>query len=267
MAFLRPLAGTDMQVSALGLGTVKLGRNQGVKYPRAFDLPDDDTVLHLLDVAHAQGINLIDTAPAYGSSEERLGSLLQDRHNWIIATKTGEEFSAGHSHFDFSAAHTRFSIERSLKRLRTDYLDIVLIHSDGNDLDILEHSDCVQTLVKCREEGLVRAIGMSTKTIEGGLRAIELLDLVMVTWNLQQQDTEVVAAARRLDRGVLVKKALMSGHVSTAEENLLQRSLENVLAEPGIASAIIGTVNAEHLQNNVEMAKRILETRPEHPFR
>ena len=79
----------------------------------------------------------------------------------------GEEFSAGESHFDFSGAHTRESIERSLRRLKTHYLDLVLIHSDGNDLEILEHTDCLESLMRLKEEGLIRAVGMSTKTVEG----------------------------------------------------------------------------------------------------
>src|SRR5690554_1331134 len=136
MSFIHRLPGSDLEISALGLGTVKLGRNQGVKYPSGFELPSDEEVRHLLALAREQGIRLLDTAPAYGSSEERLGRLLERRQDWVIATKVGEEFENGRSSFDFSAAHTRFSIERSLRRLRTDYLDIALIHSDGNDVDI-----------------------------------------------------------------------------------------------------------------------------------
>lgn len=259
MSFLRPLAGTSLTVSALGLGTVKLGRNQGVKYPAGFNLPDDRQVRELLTAARDLGICLLDTAPAYGSSEERLGQLLERREDWVIATKTGEEFRDGQSHFDFSAAHTRFSLERSLKRLRTDYLDLVLIHSDGRDLDILEHSDCVATLRDCQEQGLVRSIGMSTKTIEGGLRAAQLLDVVMVTWNLQQQDREVVDYALANDRGILVKKALMSGHAPARGEDPVSESFRNVFSHPGISSAIVGTVNPAHLRHNASVVKKVLD--------
>ena len=85
------------------------------------------------------GINLIDTAPAYGRSEERLGPLLRgQRQDWVIVSKVGEEFADGLSRHDFSAAHTRMSVERSLQRLETDFIDLVLVHSDGNDMAILE---------------------------------------------------------------------------------------------------------------------------------
>lgn len=258
MSFLRALGSTGLDVSALGLGTVKLGRNQGVKYPSGFELPDDASATALLELAADVGINLLDTAPAYGSSEERLGKLLRKRERWVLGSKCGEEFENGHSRFDFSAAHTRFSVERSLRRLRTDWLDFVLIHSDGNDLDILERSDCVATLLKLKEEGLVRAVGMSTKTDAGGCAAARLLDVVMLTWNREQRDEEALRTARELGKGVLVKKGLMSGHVQDSGENSLRGSMARVLHEPGISSMIVGTINPAHLEANVTLARDIL---------
>lgn len=250
MAFLRELPGTTLTVSALGLGTVKIGRDQGVKYPESFTIPDDQEVLKLLALARESGINLLDTAPAYGSSEERLGKLLTHRADWVIATKTGEEFEQGKSRFDFSAAHTRKSIERSLKRLKTDYLDIVLIHSDGNDEDILNNSDCVASLKACQEEGKIRAIGMSTKTIAGGIQAASLLDLVMITYNLEQRDQAVLDYALENNKGVLIKKGLMSGHAGSIKE-----SMANLFTTKGIHTAIIGTINPTHLAENLKLAK------------
>lgn len=65
----RPLGKTGLRISPLGLGTVKLGRDQGVKYPNGFAIPDDDQARQLLTLARELGINLIDTAPAYGVGE------------------------------------------------------------------------------------------------------------------------------------------------------------------------------------------------------
>ncbi|MEJ6679823.1 MAG: aldo/keto reductase, partial [OM182 bacterium] len=208
----RPLGSTGIEVSSLGLGTVKFGRNQEVKYPTGFSLPVDRAIESLLDVARETGINLLDTAPAYGSSEQRIGRLLRDRDQWAICTKVGEEFTTGKSFFDFGAEHTRRSVERSLRDMKTDYLDIVLIHSDGDDIKILEQTDCLVTLLKMQEKGQIRAIGMSTKTLEGGLRAVETLDLVMATYNPSYtNDAPVIAAAHAANKGVLIKKALNSG--------------------------------------------------------
>jgi len=175
---LRPLGATGLRVSPLGLGTVKLGRNRGVKYPQAFELPSDRDALTLLETAWDAGINLLDTAPAYGSSEERLGRLLRRcPRDWVIVTKVGEEFDEGGSRFDFSAVATRASVERSLRRLGVATLDAVLIHSDGGDLAILEREAVLSTLLDLKRAGWVRAVGMSTKTVAGGLRAVECCDL------------------------------------------------------------------------------------------
>lgn len=258
MHFLRPLAGTDLTVSALGLGTVKLGRNEQVKYPGAFNIPDDAAAHALLTLARELGINLLDTAPAYGSSEERLGQLMGRREDWVLCTKVGEEFENGASRFDFSAAHTRYSIERSLRRLRTDHLDLVLIHSDGNDSAILADGACVDTLRRCQQEGLVRWIGMSTKTVDGGIAAVRALDVVMLTWNLQQRDEAVLREACTLGKGVLVKKGLMSGHVQGGSGDLVRDSMQLSFCEPGIGSMITGTINPAHLRSNVATAKAVL---------
>ncbi|MEX2367810.1 MAG: aldo/keto reductase, partial [Pseudohongiellaceae bacterium] len=150
----RPLGNTGLAVSPLGLGTVKFGRNTDVKYPSAFDIPDRKALSSLLAVARECGINLIDTAPAYGHSEERLGELLKGvRNEWVIATKVGEEYEGGVSHWNFSETSVRSSIERSLKRLQTDHLDIVLVHSNDDDVDIISSSPVLDVLEKSRDKG------------------------------------------------------------------------------------------------------------------
>ncbi len=252
---LRPLGQTGINVSCLGLGTVKFGRNQQVKYPTNFSLPEDNAVLALLDQAQQAGINLIDTAPAYGSSEQRLGRLLQARDKWIICSKVGEEFSNGKSFYDFTGEHTRLSVERSLRDLKTDYLDVVLIHSDGRDEEILDNTDCLATLLQLKQAGRIRAIGMSTKTVSGGLKAVALTDVVMVTYNLATQDDgAVIDAALSANKGVMIKKALNSGLACVGNEGGADASLRFVLQRPGVSTAIIGTLNPAHLAANVAVA-------------
>ena len=193
MKWMRPLGNTGMEVSALGLGTVKLGRDQGIKYPQPFTIPDQRSARALLAEARELGINLVDTAPAYGNSEQRLGELLVgQRHHWLLCSKVGEEFEGGQSRFDFTPEYTRASVHRSLRRLNTDVIDIVLVHSDGNDLHIMEQAGTLETLAQLKQEGLVRAFGMSTKTLEGGLAAAAHCDVVMATYNLQHREESVV---------------------------------------------------------------------------
>jgi aryl-alcohol dehydrogenase-like predicted oxidoreductase len=254
----RSLGDTGIDVSPLGLGTVKLGRNQQVKYPRAFELPDDRQVVDLLDLAQDLGLNLLDTAPAYGSSQARLGQLLgARRRDWVIVSKVGEIFEDGVSRFDFSYEHTVETVEASLRTLRTDYLDAVLIHSDGNDLAILEQSGAPAALQDLKQRGLVRAVGMSSKTVLGGLRVVETMDVVMATCNLDYNDERpVLEAAERAHRGVLIKKGLMSGHIdggSTVED-----SFRHVFAQPGVTSMIVGTINPDHLRENVAALESVL---------
>lgn len=253
----RRLGGTGMLVSVLGLGTVKLGRNRGVKYPASFHLPDDREAADLLSLAQELGINLIDTAPAYGTSEERLGKLLTgQRDRWLICSKVGEEFVDGRSRYDFSAEYCRFSIERSLKRLNTDVVDMVLVHSDGNDLDIINRHGTLDALARLKSEGKIRAYGMSTKTLAGGLLAAEKSDLVMVTWNLQHDaEVPVIDYCYQHGKGVLIKKALASGHVCLdPNENPVEKSFAMILGHPGVGSIIAGTIDPAHLRANVRAA-------------
>ena len=257
MAFMRPLGNTSLTVSALGLGTVKIGRDKGVKYPNGFTIPDDKAVTELLAQARDLGINLIDTAPAYGHSERRLGQLLTQRQEWVIVTKVGEEFDndTGESRFDFSPEYVRRSVERSLQRLKTDYLDCVLVHSDGNDMAIIEQGT-LDALNDLKKAGLIRATGMSTKTIEGGIATLQKADVAMVTYNLQHdEEIPVIEYAAQQHKGILIKKAFASGHLTEDMADPVQESLNQILGTPGVGSIIAGTINPTHLQENVSKAR------------
>ena len=249
----RALGSTGIDVSPLGLGTVKIGRNEQVKYPQGFDIPDDARVVDLLSLAWELGINFIDTAPAYGSSEQRLGLLLPHRADWVIMTKVGEIFEQGQSRFDFSAQHTRRSVENSLKKLRREMIDIVLVHSDGNDMAIINDGAALDELDRMKQQGLIRAYGMSTKTVEGGLWTVENSDVVMATYNLET-DTElpVIERAHQLNKGVVIKKGLQSGHADSVED-----AFRHVLSLAGVSSMIVGTIDTGHLRANVDICERV----------
>lgn len=256
----RPLGDTGLIVSPLGLGTVKLGRDQGVKYPSGFSIPDDAAARALLHQARELGINLIDTAPAYGVSEQRLGPLLRgQREDWVIVSKVGEEFEDGQSRFDFSPKHTRLSVERSLQRLETDRIELVLVHSDGNDVAILRDSGVYETLAELKREGKIRAFGLSGKTVEGGLLALERGDCAMVTYNLAEQgERPVLDHAAVHHKGILVKKALASGHAVLTGQDPLRASFELVFGHPGVSAAIVGTINPQHLAANAATAAAVI---------
>jgi aryl-alcohol dehydrogenase-like predicted oxidoreductase len=239
---------SGIEVSVLGLGTVKLGRSQGVKYPEAFVLPDDREVGHLLCVAESLGINLLDTAPAYGHSEERLGKQLKGhRQNWVISTKAGETFIDGKSYYDFSEQAVVQSVEASLRRLQTDYIDILLIHSNGDDEEIILEHHIFDTLKQLRQAGKIRAFGMSTKTVAGGILTVEQAEVAMVTYHPSAtDDLAVIQRAHALNKGILIKKAFASGHSKLSASECMSF----VLAEPGVSSVIVGTINPLHLREN-----------------
>ena len=260
--FYRPLGSTGFNVSPLGLGTVKLGRDQGVKYPNGFTIPDDQQALALINQARELGINVLDTAPAYGISEERLGYLLQgQRNDWVIVSKVGEEFIDGESVFDFSAAHTRFSVDRSLQRLRSEHIELVLVHSNGDDVAILQQEEVYDTLAALKQEGKIGGFGFSGKTSEGGILALEQGDCAMVTYNLEERDElPVIDYAAQHNKGILIKKALASGHICLANGiDPVQASFSMIFQHPAVASAIVGTINPKHLQANVVCVANILK--------
>jgi len=250
------LADTGLNISLLGLGTVKFGRNTGVKYPQAFKLPNFSQMRRLLDIAQAGGINLIDTAPAYGDSELKLGELLAgERDNWVICTKAGEHFDpvSATSTFSFSPEAITQSVERSLQRLGVEVLDIVLIHSNGDDETIIRQHGALDTLAQLKQKGWIRASGMSTKTPEGGILALQHSDCAMVTFNPdQQQDKHVIDYAFENNKGILIKKLLNSGHAANTA-NGLNTAIQQAKQIPGIHSVIMGTTNPDHLRQNIAL--------------
>ncbi|MBI1214379.1 MAG: aldo/keto reductase [Alphaproteobacteria bacterium] len=246
----RPFAATGKNVSLLGLGTVKFGRNTGVKYPGGdgFALPTDAQVEELLDTALACGINLLDTAPAYGVAEERLGKLLgKRRERFFLVTKTGEEFDGEKSEYVFTAEHTRMSVERSLKRLDTDFLDCVLVHSNREDVKVITQTPALETLARLKEEGLIGSFGVSTYTVEGGRLTVDMSDAVMVAYNAGYVDEKpVIDYAREKGKAVLVKKGLASGHAAgTAAQNI-----RLVTSTPGVTSLVFGSLNPKNILAN-----------------
>lgn len=253
----KQLGSTDLNVSIIGLGTVKLGRNTDVKYPQGFNLPSDKEAADLLALAQDLNINFIDTAPAYGNSEARLGKLLQgQRDRWIIVSKAGEDYINQQSTYNFTPQHIMHSIKTSLKNLQTDYIDALLIHSDGNDVDIINNYDVFGTLATAKQQGLIRYYGMSTKTVEGGLLTLQHSDMAMVTYNPTYTDElPVIQYAEQVKKGILIKKAFASGHLDKiAGDDPVQTAMDFIFAQPGVSSIILGTINPKHLVHNVECA-------------
>lgn len=252
------IANTGIKVSILGLGTVKLGRNSAVKYPASFSIPTDEAAIEILNSAAESGINLLDTAPAYGNSEERLGQLLKhSQYPWIISTKVGEIFNraTGESSYNFTPEHIQKSIENSLRRLNREVLDIVLIHSNGEDEKIIT-GGALETLNHLKQKGLIRANGMSTKTVDGGIMAAQQSDIVMVTHNLaHQEEVSVINYAHQHHKSIFIKKALASGHTTVnSHTDAVKESFDCIYQNKGVNSIILGSITPAHIRDNAKKA-------------
>ena len=237
----------ELSISPIGLGTVKFGRNTNVKYPRPFPLPSLKDLKIFLETAKALGINYIDTAPAYGESEDRLGQLLgYERHDWIISTKVGEIYR-GISNFDFSSDHTQLSIETSMKKLRTDYLDIVFVHCSDNDLHNLKCTDVIGAVRRMQEKGYVRYVGASTKTLAGGYYALDNTDIVMIP----SEPNQIPILEKAWEKNIpsVIKKPLKGGF-----SNNIKASIKRALSYQSVVSVVVGSINKRHLKDNVKHA-------------
>ncbi len=244
----RRLGSQGPWVSTIGFGAFKIGRNEQTKYGTEYSLPDEAEVSRLLNGLLDLGLNYVDTAPAYGLSEERIGRAIGHRRaEFTLSTKVGETFENGVSTYDFSRAAIERSIARSLRRLQTDRLDVVFIHSNANDLAIQIETDAVSTLQRLRDEKVITKIGLSAKTVEGAQAALAWADVLMLEYHLEDRSQEgVIAAAHRAGIGVVVKKALASGKLPAEE------GLRFVLGNPGVTTVVVGTLNSHHMQQNLD---------------
>lgn len=247
------MATYGLDISPIGFGAFKIGRNEKIKYPAGFDLPDDDTTDALLNAVLDMGITHIDTAPAYGISEQRIGlSLAHRRNEFILSTKVGESFVDSQSTYAFDESSVRRSVETSLRCLKTEAVDILFIHAHRDDLAILNDTDVVETMHKLRDEGKTKRIGFSGYTESAFRSAIEWADAIMVEYHLDDRSLEnVIADAAKQDVAVIVKKGLAAGHLNA------DAAITFTLKNPNVTGLVIGSLNSDHLRANIDIAKRV----------
>ena len=211
----RTLGRTGLRVSALSLGTVELGVDYGIAAPGAFGRPDRRQVQAILERARQAGINLFDTAPAYGDSERLLGEVLGGDESCLIATKVSlprDDSGVGRRGAALRQA-VAASLERSSQALRRKTLDIVQIHNAT--LDIIKDGQLIGALLEAKNEGRVRFLGASVYTEAEALAVIQTgsLDVLQVAYNLldQRMASRVFETAQRAGVGLLVRSALLKG--------------------------------------------------------
>ena len=152
---------TDVQTTPLGLGTNAVGG-----YNLFPNLKDEDG-LNLVKAGLNNGIQLLDTAYVYGlgHSEELVGQAMHDfdRHSFTLATKGAQDFSSGEQVINNDPKFLTEQVEASLKRLNTDYLDIYYIHFPDKQTP---KAEAVGALQRLREQGKIRAIGLSNFSLD-----------------------------------------------------------------------------------------------------
>ena len=204
---------TELRVSRIALGGYPFGGVNRARNWDPFTPQGRATAISTVHAALDAGINLIDTAPGYGegNSESIIGEATQGRRDeFILATKVG--------HHKMSAADVTAGVESSLKRLRTDVIDIIQFHGDTYEPVQVHHildEGPLDALIALRERGLVRCIGF---TVEEPWTARPLIasgrfDVIQVRYNLiyQAAGVHVLNEADELDMGVSVMRPMTSG--------------------------------------------------------
>ena len=267
----RQLGKTDMQVSLLGFGGAEIG----------YEGASQETVAQLLNSALDAGLNVIDTAECYEGSEELIGNAVNDRREeFYLFTKCGHP--RGPSTEDWSTASLLESIERSLRRLKTDRLDLIQLHSC--DEAVLRKGDVITALQTARERGHARYIGYSGDS-RAAKYAVECgaFDTLQTSINIADQEPLEMTLPLARDRGmgVIAKRpianaAWKTGHkpadsyhhtywdrlrtlrypfLSGDLEKSIAHALRFTLSVPGVHTAIVGTTKPERWQHNAALVK------------
>jgi len=211
----QPLGKTGIQVSALALGTVSLGIDYGIKVPGEFGRPSEAEVIHLLQQAADAGINLFDTAPAYGESERLIGRAIGRRSDCHIATKVLIPLDANGC--PLSGTRLRQAVQKSLEKsryaLQRDVLDIVQIHNATEE--IIVRGEFAEVLSQAQQQGMVRFLGASVYGEKAALAVIEAgcFDVLQVAYNVldQRMAARVFPAAELAGIGIIARSVFLKG--------------------------------------------------------
>jgi aryl-alcohol dehydrogenase-like predicted oxidoreductase len=272
----RRLGKTDMDVSVLGFGGAEIG----------FENASLDAVEKLLKSALDAGLNVIDTGECYRGSEELIGQAVSDRReDFYLFTKCGHPHGM-ESSANWSQASLLQSIERSLRRLKTDRLDIVHLHSCSESE--LRKGEAITALQTARERGYTRYIGYSGDSRAAHF-AVECgaFDALQTSISIADQEAIelIVPLAHKKQMGVIAKRPIANAAWKTGHkpiqgyhheywerlrklnyeflrnadlEKTIGIALRFTLSVPGVHTAIVGTKKPERWQEN----SKLLEAGP-----
>ncbi len=266
----RTFGNTGMAVTTLGYGAME------------FRHVDETQAGRLLAGVLDAGINFIDTSPDYGPSEDRIGKWIAHRRGeYFLATKCGcnvplQGGDDAPRHI-WTGAQVRHNIEHSLKRLRTDYVDVWQVHSAPPDE--LAQSDVLETMLKIKEEGKVRHIAVSMSGAATGRGYGQLRPYLDGDWDafaaiqvwysaLARASENAMSEAAQRGKGMIIRGVVRTvepyesltdfmdkvglNDLRASGESAAQFLLRFAISHPALHTTIIGTKSLDHLADNVK---------------
>ncbi len=269
----RKLGKTELAVSTLGFGGAEIGQENAKQ----------ETVNDLLNLAIDAGLNLVDSAAAYWRSEEMIGNALVGRRKEIVLiSKCGA--LDGFTRFDWSKKGILEAIEKSLRFLKTDYLDVIQLHSC--DSLTLNRGEAIEALIVAKEKGYTRYAGYSGDGLDAKTAIeIDFFDTLQTSVSIADQEAIelIIPLANEREMGVIAKRPIanavwrhdvkpensyhheywdrikdlqydfLNGNVSES----IAKALSFTLSVEGVATAIVGTTKPGRWQENAEMLEQI----------
>ena len=271
----RAFGATGDKVTVLGYGAMELRRVEEAQAER------------LLNGVLDAGINFIDTSPDYGRSEDMIGKYISHRRSeYFLATKCGCDVPpSGNAGVDtrrhlWTGKQLLHNIEHSLKRLKTDYVDVWQIHSAYPEQ--LQNTDVLETMQQVKESGQVRHIAVSMAGAAQGHGYVQIRDYLNSEWStfeamqvwysalVRHSEREITQAAnngigtiirgatRRIDPYESLADActkLDLDDLRDSDETAAQFLLRFVITNPDVHTIIVGTKNLDHLADNIAAAQ------------
>jgi aryl-alcohol dehydrogenase-like predicted oxidoreductase len=266
----RPLGKTGMNVTPLGFGAAEIGYH-GI---------DQQTVTTLLNAALDAGLNVVDTAECYSNSEELIGNAAAHRRNeFFLFTKCGHDGKSFNLP-DWDPAMLAQSIDRSLKRLKTDRVDLIQLHSCS--LETLKQGDVIDVLKRARQAGKTRFIGYSGDS-HAAKWAVDSghFDTLQTSVNIADQEAVDLFLEHALEKevGVIAKRPIANAtwrekdgpsseyhrtyweRLKKLDYDFLKRPIAESIAIalrftldcPAVATAIVGTTRPGRWKENAQM--------------
>lgn len=275
----RQFGKTDMKVAILGFGSSEIGYAQ----------TDQDTVDRILNAALDQGLNVVDTAECYVDAEVQIGRAISGRRkDFYLFSKCGHVNKDGNRGDDWSKEGLMSSFERSLKRCKTDVIDLMFLHSCS--LDTLKKGECMEALEEAKKQGKVRYIGYSgdSKTAKYAIETGRF-DALQTSVNIADQECLelTLPLAKEKNMGVVAKRPIANAawrydqkpgdnyHVEywnrlqalkypfaqgdkrsdTGPDGAAGTALRFAAFQPGVHVCIVGTTKPERWRQNAELLR------------